>query len=127
MLKHLSPEAVRSLTAAASRVTLQSGQILFREGDPTGGVFIVEDGHIALTRNGTPIAELGPGQMFGEMASLDGGPRVVTVTASEPTTLVAIPPEAYNAAVYGNLAVLTEVLRVVLSRVRGLEDALRRG
>jgi CRP-like cAMP-binding protein len=65
--------------------------------------------------------------MFGEMASLDGGPRVVTVTASEPTTLIAIPPDAYNAAVYGNLAVLTEVLRVVLSRVRGLEDALRRG
>ncbi len=127
MLKDLSSEAVRSLAAAATRVTLQSGQILFREGDPTGGVFVVEDGHISITRSGTPIAELGPGQMFGEMASLDGGPRVVTVTASEPTTLVAIPSEAYNTAVYGNLAVLTEVMRVVLSRVRGLEDALRKG
>jgi len=127
MLKSLTPEGVRSLAAAASRVTLKSGQILFREGDPTGGVFIIEDGHITLTRKGTPIADLGPGQIFGEMASLDGGPRVVTVTASEPTTLVAIPPEPYNAAVYGNLAVLKEVLRVVLSRVRGLEDALRRG
>jgi len=124
MLKGLTAEQVRRLAASASRVTLGAGQKLFDEGDPTGGVFIVERGRVTLTRKGTRIAQLGPGQMFGEMASLDGGPRVVTVTAGEPTTLIAIPPEAYNAAVYGNLAVLKEVLRVVLSRVRGLEGAI---
>lgn len=77
-----------------------------------------------LTRREAPIATLGPGEMFGEMASLDGGPRVVTVTAGEPTTLIAIPAAAYNAVVFENAAVLKEVLRVVLSRVRGLEGAI---
>lgn len=127
MLKGLTADQVGRLTAAASRVTLAAGQKLFSEGDPTGGVFIIEQGRVRLTRRGTPIADLGRGQMFGEMASLDGGPRVVTVTASEATTLVVIPPDAYNAVVYENLAVLKEVLRVVLSRVRGLEDAIRSG
>lgn len=127
MLKGLTAEQVRSLAGAASQVTLTPNQVLFQEGDPTGGVFIVERGRVALTRKGTRIAQLGPGQMFGEMASLDGGPRVVTVTAGEPTTLIAIPPAAYNGAVYGNLSVLKEVMRVVLTRVRGLEDAIERG
>ncbi len=127
MLKGLNPEQVGRLAASASRVTLGTGQKLFDEGDHTGGVFIVERGRVRLTRQGTQIANLGPGTMFGEMAALDGGPRVVTVTASEPTTLVSIPADAYTAAVYESAAVLKEVLLVVLNRVRGLEEAIRRG
>lgn len=124
MLTSLTPDQIRRLRAAASRTTLAAGQVLFTEGDPTGGVFTVERGRVQLTRRGAPIATLGPGEMFGEMASLDGGPRVVTVTAGEPTTLIAIPAAAYNAVVFENSAVLKEVLRVVLSRVRGLEGAI---
>ena len=127
MLKGLTADEVRRLAASASRITLGASQKLFDEGDPTGGVFIVERGRVRLTRKGTPIADLGPGEMFGEMAALDGGPRVVTVTAGEPTSLLAIPAHAYTAVVYENAAVLKEVLRVVLNRVRGLEDAIRRG
>jgi len=127
MLRSLTPEQVQKLAAAASQVTLTPGQVLFHEGDSTGGVFIVAAGKITLTRKGTRIGDLGPGQMFGEMAALDGGPRVVTVTATEPTTLIYIPAEVYNAAVLENVAVLREVLRVVLSRVRGLEETLRKG
>src|SRR3990170_63756 len=115
MLKGLTAEQVRRLATSASRVTLGAGQKLFDEGDPTGGVFIVERGRVRLTRKGTP------------MAALDGGPRVVTVTAGEPTSLLALPADAYTAVVYENAAVLKEVLRVVLHRVRGLEDAIRRG
>ena len=127
MLKGLTAEQVRRLATSASRVTLGAGQKLFDEGDPTGGVFVVERGRVRLTRKGTPIADLGPGEMFGEMAALDGGPRVVTVTAGEPTSLLALAADAYAAVVYENAAVLKEVLRVVLHRVRGLEDAIRRG
>lgn len=126
MLKGLTDGEVRKLAASASRVTLQAGQKLFSEGDPTGGVFIVERGRVELTRKGTHIAGLGPGEMFGEMAALDGRPRVVTVTAREVTTLIAIPAAVYDAVVFENAAVLKEVLRVVLSRVRGLEDAIRK-
>ncbi len=127
MLKGLTADQVKRLAAGASRITLAAGQTLFTEGDPTGGTFIVERGRVRLTRKGTRIADLGAGEMFGEMASLDGRPRVVTVTAGEPTTLVALPADLYNAAVYENAAVLKEVLRVVLSRVRGLEDAIKTG
>src|SRR3970040_770806 len=127
MLKGLTAEQVRRLCTCASPVTLGAREKIFDEGVPTGGVFIVERGRVRLTRKGTPIADLGPGEMFGEMAALDGGPRVVTVTAGEPTSLLALPADAYTAVVYENAAVLKEVLRVVLNRVRGLEDAIRRG
>ena len=127
MLKGLTAEQVRRVGTPASRGPLGAGQKLFDEGDPTGGGFVVERGRVRVTRKGTPIADLGPGEMFGEMAALDGGPRVVTVTAGEPTSLLALPADAYTAVVYENAAVLKEVLRVVLHRVRGLEDAIRRG
>src|SRR3989304_1251374 len=115
MLKGLTADQVRRPAPPAPRVTLGAGQKLFDEGDPTGGVFIVERGRVRLTRKGTPIADLGSGDMFGEMAALDGGPRVVTVTAGEPTSLLALPADAYTAVVYENAAVLKEGLRGVLN------------
>src|SRR3972149_4260962 len=90
MLKGLTAEQVRRLATSASRGTLGAGQKLFDEGGPTGGGFIVERGRVRLTRRGTPIADLGRGEMFGEMAALEGGPRVVTLTAGEPTSLLAL-------------------------------------
>src|SRR3990172_4206814 len=111
MLKGLTAEQVRRLATSASRVTLGAGQKLFDEGDPTGGVFVVERGRVRLTRKGTPIADLGPGEMFGEMAALGGGPRVVTVTAGEPTSLLALPADAYTPLVYDNAALLKKVNR----------------
>jgi len=127
MLKGLTTEQVRRLAGTSSAITLSAGAQLFREGDPTGGVFVVQHGRVELTRKGTHIADLRPGDMFGEMAALDGGPRVVTVTAREPTALVAIPADVYTAVVLENITVLKEVLRVVLNRVRGLEEAIRKG
>src|SRR3989304_381439 len=108
MLKGLTADQVRRPAPPAPRVTLGAGQKLFDEGDPTGGVFIVERGRVRLTRKGTPIADLGSGEMVGGVAALGGGPRVGAAAAGEPASLVAVPADAYTAVVDENAAVLKE-------------------
>src|SRR3981081_3985610 len=81
----------RDLEFVASRVdevSLKPGQTLIREGQPTEAFFILESGHVQVTRAGKPAARLGPGDFFGEIGMLDRGPATPT-----PVTGCAVPGE----------------------------------
>lgn len=63
-----------------------AGEVLFEQGDPGLGLFVVFDGELAVLGPGdTVLARLGPGEVVGEMAILDGGARSATVRATETT------------------------------------------
>jgi CRP-like cAMP-binding protein len=78
----------------ASRRLLAEGETLFRQGDPADTAYIVESGRIRIRglRKGVQLelAELGPGELFGELALIDSGPRTADATALEPTTLYVV-------------------------------------
>ena len=59
--------------------------MLCREGGTGRDCYVVIEGEAAVTIDGDDIDVVGPGGFFGEMALLDGGPRVATVTATTPT------------------------------------------
>ena len=64
------------------------GEVLIREGDGGGRLFLLVDGDIAVTRGEVPVARIRtPGAMFGEMALLLGRPASATVTARAPSRL----------------------------------------
>ena len=52
-----------------------------REGDEADTAFIIDSGTCEVRQNGGPIAELGPGEIFGEAALLAGGTRIASVVA----------------------------------------------
>ena len=58
-----------------------AGTVIAREGEPGVGLFIIVDGTADVSIGGRKKATLGPGDFFGEIALLDGGPRTATVTA----------------------------------------------
>jgi len=75
---------------AQRKVTIQPGGVVFKEGDAGNEMFGVVRGQIQLEAGGKPIATLGADDVFGEMAIVDGSPRMATATATEETELAVI-------------------------------------
>jgi uncharacterized protein len=69
------------------------GQTIVKQGDPPGPLRVVVSGKVQLKRDGGQLAELGPGELFGEVALLGGGPQLYDAVATAPTTLLVLVPE----------------------------------
>ncbi len=116
-------ERIAALTEARR---VPAGQVILREGDPGGEFFVVVDGHSEVSVDGQRVAEIGPGSFFGEMALLDGGERVATVTARTDLDVLVLHREEFNEMLAMAMPTLApKLLSVVGRRVRELEA--RRG
>ena len=83
-------------------VSVSPGEVVIKEGDVGDRFYVVEDGEVAVSQNGRPVATLGPGKYFGEIALLHDVPRVASVTAVSPTTLLALDRVEFLEAVTGD-------------------------
>jgi CRP-like cAMP-binding protein len=70
--------------------TVNPDTVLVREGETGDEFFVLGSGEAAVSRDGTEVARIGPGEFFGELALFDDAPRNATVTSTTGTTLVAI-------------------------------------
>ncbi|HEY3652527.1 MAG TPA: cyclic nucleotide-binding domain-containing protein, partial [Streptosporangiaceae bacterium] len=78
--------------AAKPRITqLQAGDELVRQGDLGQDIYLVLDGVIRVERDGTRLAEYGPGAMLGERAALEGGTRTSTLAAVTRCRVASVP------------------------------------
>lgn len=122
----LPPERFAELAEAARVATfLGAGQVIVSEDDEARDFYIVLEGEVAVTRedargNTVELAHLRAGDIFGESALLDGGPRSATVTTAGPCRLLVIdgtlrPDVADNAWV---TAFLTNLAREATRRLR---------
>ena len=80
--------------SSAYRLELNSGDVLFREGDAPTTAFLIEEGMLRITakqnRLSVTLGDLGPGALLGEMAVIDDSPRSATVTALSHCVLTPI-------------------------------------
>jgi CRP-like cAMP-binding protein len=86
----LGDDAVAQIAVAAEEVEVDEGHALIREGRPSYEFFVIEEGTAEVTHAGEHLAELGPGDFFGEIGLLETGRRTATVTARSPMKLVTI-------------------------------------
>ena len=82
-------ELVRVMNSTQVR-SFAPGSFVVREGDEGDELFIVLTGRVRVESAKAPIAELGPGQHFGEMALVDKAPRSADVSALEESSLLSI-------------------------------------
>jgi hypothetical protein len=73
-----------------------AGATIFRAGEPSEGVYIIQDGEVAITvGDGIEVARLHPGELFGESGVLEARARAATATAIQATTLLVTPAETF--------------------------------
>lgn len=88
----------------AERVTFSAGATILEEGEPATTIYWIERGSVEIvkvdeTGGAHRVAELGPGQYFGELAATLGVRRTATVRAIEPTVATVLDLEAFRARV----------------------------
>ena len=86
----LSVEELDHIAALAAEVSVPEGKELVREGDYSYDVLAIEEGTASVDRHGDHIADLGPGDVFGEMGVLKREQRNATVVATSPMLLVTL-------------------------------------
>lgn len=83
----LSSESLDYLVSSAQEVNVRAGEHFFKEGDDGTEMYVLETGRVELFKHWSGqdrwLAELGPGECFGEMALMDLGRRSAAVCALE--------------------------------------------
>jgi CRP/FNR family cyclic AMP-dependent transcriptional regulator len=91
LFAQLDDDALRELSVWLDEVKVSEGKHLVDEGDYAYDLFVIVEGSAEVTREGEPLAELGPGDFFGEMGVLsDEGRRNATVVAKSPMKLLTL-------------------------------------
>jgi CRP-like cAMP-binding protein len=118
-----SKAELRELALVADEVDLRAGRILVREGRPGREFFVLIAGTVRVTRKGRKLAELGPGDWFGEIALLTNAPRNATVTATSPIRVLVVTDRAFRQLVERIPGIALKVLSSVGERLARDEKA----
>ncbi|GAA3824407.1 aminotransferase class V-fold PLP-dependent enzyme [Nocardioides panacisoli] len=95
----LEPTALERVVELGRQVLVPEGGTVVRRWETSRDLYVVLAGAVVATRGDRPVARFGPGTHFGEFAALDWGAgygyaRQATVTAEEPSRLLALSPGA---------------------------------
>ncbi len=114
---------LQRVAALTTETAAPAGRVLCREGEVGHEAFVIVDGTATVTVGDRQIDAVGPGEMFGEMALLDGGPRIATVTATSPMRLLVLTRPEFHAVLGEVPYVGWHMLTVLGKRLRHFENA----
>lgn len=118
-----SDDELDRIAALTSPRVASAGDELTRQGDEGSEFFVVISGDAVASVDGDQIGELGPGSFFGEMALIDGGERMATVTANTDMELLVLDRHDFNEMLEVAMpSVVPKLLAVVGARMRLLEQ-----
>ena len=107
---------LRRLAASLGERHADAGEELVRQGDEGDLVYVIAEGRVSVEQDGDVLRELGPDDVFGELALILDVPRTATVTAIEPVVLRTLARAPFLAAVTGNQLSGEALRRLVAAR-----------
>lgn len=101
-----------------------AGDVVFAEGDKGDMMYVVRSGEVEIVKNNKVMEVLGPGGVFGEMALIDGSPRVATVRAKSDVVLAPINEKSFLFLVHETPYFAVAVMRTLANRLRRMDEAI---
>jgi CRP-like cAMP-binding protein len=117
----LSKKERRALAPRADEVELEEGRKIVREGEWAYEFFAIEEGTAEVRRGDQLLAELGPGDFFGEMGLMEDTRRNATVVATAPLKVVVMTGPAFRQTARELPEVAQKVRAAIEERCRHLE------
>jgi CRP-like cAMP-binding protein len=131
LFSHLSDQAIEEVAFALLRRELNSGEILFSQGDIGDELVIVEEGSVAIfmpveggCEDIQPIRVFQPGEFLGEMALIDQKPRSLSARAEGPTRILTLNENDFRRILEQNPEMAISVMAGLNDRIRYTTDFL---
>ncbi|HEY5629711.1 MAG TPA: ATP-binding protein [Candidatus Limnocylindrales bacterium] len=108
---------------------LTAGQVVAAEGDEGDALYVIAEGELEVVKRSrsseVPLARLGPGEIVGEMAVLEGKPRNATIRAVVPSRTIRVGRDIVLELVRTRPSAALSIIRTVTGRLRSTESLLR--
>ncbi|HXA10426.1 MAG TPA: DUF1003 domain-containing protein [Chthoniobacterales bacterium] len=109
---------------------IEAGTALFQRGDPGDSMFLIESGCVRISvkdadGHDAVLADLGPGEFFGEMAILDNQARSADATVTKPAKLAVLASEDLRSLVRRKPDIALGILTAMTQRLRRTDNLLR--
>ena len=124
MFQACNKKEITTIGRLGDTIPFKTGDTLVREGDRGREFFVIVDGKMRVTRGGIDVADLGPGDYFGELALLDGGPRTADVVATTPLQVLVLGQREFTWLLDEVPGLTLKVLRSMAQRVRELDQKI---
>lgn len=119
-----SQNELRQIARLGTPLPVPSGTVLTSEGAPGREFFLIVEGNADCTIGGQRAAQFGPGDFFGEMSLLDGGPRTATVTAVTDMDVLVLDAREFASLLAASPSITSKILATLARRLR-IADAAR--
>ncbi len=121
----LDPAALERVAAGMRSRRFKRGEVIFHIGDPGDALFVMVDGEVKIslpseTGEEAFLATLRKGDVFGELALLDGAPRSATATAISATETVVLPRDRFRELIATEAGVRDALLASIAGELRRL-------
>jgi len=123
MFADLGADELQRISSLCHTQHLGVGEALFRKGDPDDALFAVRRGQIRIETGGSDGSRLtlnfmGPGELFGEVAALDGQRRSADATAGEVTELFVLRRQDFLEHLEREPRVAIKIIQLLCQRIR---------
>ena len=122
LFSDLDERDLESLADEFSERRFSAGDKIALEGEGGLMFFVVEEGELTVEQHGEPVANLGPGSAFGEIALIDRRPRTATVTAASEVKAYGLPVFVFRPFVEARPQVAWKMLEAMADRLALAEN-----
>lgn len=113
-----------TLARYTTEATRPAGTVLVEQGRAGQQMFYIEQGKAVVKRNGRTIATVGPGDVIGELALIDGQPSSAQVTATDDVVLLVMSIDDFNHALNEVANFPRKLMQAMAARLRDADDQI---
>ncbi len=115
----LETKDLKHIAAALREHRYEANKVIEAEGEKGISLFVIKDGEVVIKRGNKVLANLGPGQFFGEMSLLDSQPRSASaITGANPATCLVMTSWAWEGFLKTKPEIAISVLKEMARRLR---------
>lgn len=118
----LPKKDLQKIAKASDEVSVEAGRTLVEEDSTGHEAYVIVEGEADVRRNGVEIAKLGPGDHFGELALLDGGPRTATVISLTPMRLLVIGQREFSGTLDEVPGLAHKLMATMATMIRKMDE-----